>query len=86
MVRTQIQLTPEQHRRLRETASARGVSMARVVREGVEQVLERRAGPDRWALFMSAVGAVHDRRGPHDVARNHDKYLAEIYAGRRRLR
>lgn len=60
--------------------------MATVVREGVVHVLDRRGEPDRWSQLMSALGAVRERRGPRDVARNHDKYLAEIYAGRRRLR
>ncbi|MEK7768050.1 MAG: CopG family transcriptional regulator [bacterium] len=86
MVRTQIQLTSEQHRRVRELAVARGVSMATIVREGVQHVIARRAGTDRWELFMSAVGACRARGGARDVARRHDAYLSEAYAGRRRLR
>jgi len=41
MVRTQIQLSEEQHRGLRELAHRRGVSLAAVIRELVDEALSR---------------------------------------------
>ncbi len=44
MVRTQIQLTEEQYEKLKKKADSEGVSMAELVREGVDHVLRARVG------------------------------------------
>ncbi len=79
MVRTQIQLTKAQARALRAEAVRQGRSMADLIRDGVDLLLgsggvsleERK----RRALAVS--GKFHS--GLKDVARNHDRYLAEAF-------
>ncbi|MGH2467133.1 MAG: CopG family transcriptional regulator [Candidatus Limnocylindrales bacterium] len=80
MERTQISLEAEQADRLRRLARQQGTSMAHLIREAVEQVY----GPDAegsteaaWARARRAIGSGHSGRG--DVAREHDRYLDEIY-------
>ena len=58
MVRTQIQLTEQQARRLRAEARERGVSLAEIIRRYVEKGLSGE-GPDRAALYERAA-ALHE--------------------------
>lgn len=81
MVRTQIQLTEQQARRLRAEARERGVSLAEVIRRYVERGLADNA-PDRAALYERAartVGRFADRRRARDLSSKHDRYLDEAY-------
>jgi hypothetical protein len=81
MVRTQIQLTNDQARRLRAEARERGISLAEVIRRYVDQGLAAEA-PHREALYERAtriVGRYRDRRGARDVGRKHDQYLDEAF-------
>jgi len=84
MVRTQIQLTDEQARRLRRLAAERGVSMAALVRDGVERVLAEQDREELWRRALSVVGKYRDREGARDVAENHDRYLEDAYLDWRR--
>ena len=71
MVRTQIQLTDEQDRRVRRLAREHGVSIAEFIRRCLDQALES-GGPDRSALYERAeavVGRFEDPSGAHDLAR-----------------
>ncbi|HJR79754.1 MAG TPA: CopG family transcriptional regulator [Anaerolineales bacterium] len=88
MVRTMVQLTEEQLRALKALAKARKTSVAKLVRESVNQyVLAARKEPvieekRRRALeFITKVESgeiqFQDMEGKTDVARNHDKYLNE---------
>ena len=77
MIRTQIQLTDAQMRKLRIAASDQGVSIAELVRRlidrGIEQELpDRRAG---WTRAAGAVGRFRERDGSTDVSGRHDDYL-----------
>jgi Ribbon-helix-helix protein, copG family len=81
MVRTQIQLTEQQARRLRSQARERGLSLAEVIRRYVEKGLSEDA-PNRAALYERAarvVGRFRDRRGARDVSTRHDRYLDEAF-------
>ena len=81
MVRTQIQLTDKQARRLRAEARDRGLSLAEVIRRYVDKGLSE-GTPDRAALYDRAarvVGRFHDRRGARDVSSKHDLYLDESF-------
>ncbi len=81
MIRTQIQLTEQQSRRLRARAREHGVSLAEMIRQCVETVLAEEA-PDRMALYDRAarlVGRFPDRRGARDLSTRHDSYLDEAY-------
>ena len=77
MVRTQIQLTDQQARRLRAEARERGLSLAELIRRYVEKGLTEET-PDRAALYDRAarvVGRFRDHRGARDISTEHDRYL-----------
>ena len=79
MIRTQIQLTQEQARRLRVVASERGVSVAALIREALDRYL---ATADRSASVrdkaIAAIGGFHS--GRHDVAEAHDEHLVDAFS------
>jgi len=80
MVRTQIQITEEQAAAVKRLARSRGISMAEVIRQGIDHVL-RTEGPlddeERRRRALSIVGS--GRSGLGDLADHHDDYLAEAY-------
>ena len=80
MIRTQIQLTERQTERLKSLAKARGVSMAELIRQSVDTLLESSKETDpeeRRRMLLSIVGIA----GPDvpDLSINHDHYLEEAY-------
>lgn len=81
MVRTQIQLTERQSRRIKAVARQRKVSVAAVIRECVDATLSEKAATRRrlYNQAMRIVGAFTDRKGARDISRRHDAYLAEAY-------
>ena len=79
MIRTQIQLEPEQYQRLKELASDRSISIAQLVREGVDHVLLHARANVAWDRFLAAAGSFGAQREDTDVAANHDKYLEDAY-------
>ncbi len=79
MVRTQIQLTDQQARRLRAEARAQGISVAEMIRRSVDRALAEEK-IDRTRLYANAakiIGRFPDRRGARDLAREHDRYLGD---------
>jgi hypothetical protein len=85
VVRTQAQLTEEQAEALKEIAAERGVSVAELIRRGVEMVIAARDAPgleERRRRALAAVGAFSDRSS--DVAREHDEYFADAIGESRR--
>jgi hypothetical protein len=81
MVRTQIQLTDEQSRRLKAQAAEQRVSVAELIRRAVDRSLAEKALPDQTELRKRALAASgRFRSGTSDVSIRHDDYLAEIYA------
>lgn len=78
MIRTQIQLTEEQARRLKKIAAARGVSVSALIREAVEKAVAVDDGPARRQRALAAVGRF--RSGRRDVSAEHDRYLADDFA------
>ncbi len=81
MVRTQIQLEDSQHHELKQVASQRGVSVARLIREGVDQILADAKQDQQWTMLWDALDSLEKLDGPSDASTNHDQYLAEAYAG-----
>ena len=79
MIRTQIQLPPVPHRRLRAAARREGVSLSELVRRSVDRLLTDR-GADRRTRYARAaelVGRLVDPDGSTDLSRRHDDYLDE---------
>ena len=81
MIRTQIQLTEEQTRRLRDSAGRSGVSVAEVIRRSVDRYLDQDAmmpaTPPTRLSALKVIGMFHC--GPSDVASRHGDYLDEAY-------
>ena len=90
MVRIMVQLTEEQLKALKELAKARKTSVAKLVREGVNQYIvtapkeltyeeKRQRALEFIQQLKEGKIQYHDIEGKTDVSVNHDKYLAEIY-------
>lgn len=77
MVRTRIQLTEEQAQALKALAARDGVSMAALVRLGVDCVIGGTEDAERRRRALEAIGRFSSAH--HDVARRHDAYLDEAY-------
>ena len=81
MFRTQIRLTDEQARRVKRIAVERQVSMATVIREGVDLLLRSAetvvTDDERIERAISVAGQF--RSGGGDGAAQHDLHLQEAY-------
>ena len=82
MTRVQVLLTEEQDRRLESLARRMRVSKTRLVREGVDLVLQRveNEGADPLLSLVGQAG----RLGRKDVSARHDAFLAAIERRRNR--
>ena len=79
MVRTQIQLTERQARRLKQLAAARGRSMADLIRSSVDALLAQPETQDEDATRSRALRAAgRFRSGLSDLSSQHDRYLSEV--------
>ena len=79
--RTQIQLTDAQFRVLKRISSQRNISVAEIVRDGVEMVTRSFVYPDmdeKRKRAIEAVGLYHS--GKKNVSEKHDDHLAEAYS------
>ena len=80
MIRTQIQLTDDQFKSLKRLAADRGVSVAELIRQGVQlfirgaEVIDSKEQKQR---ALSAAGRFHSRLS--DISTQHDRYLQEAY-------
>ena len=72
----QVYLRQDQIDPLRPEAKRRGVSLAELVRQGVDRLLEE--APVEEDPLWKIVGIMDS--GVGDLAEKHDKYLTEIYA------
>ncbi|OQY28633.1 MAG: hypothetical protein B6I38_09010 [Anaerolineaceae bacterium 4572_5.1] len=82
MIRTQIQLEEKQYKCLKEMAAEYNVSMATLIRQSVDMLIEKEEKPSREELkkrALAVVGIARDIDGATDVSVNHDKYLDEAY-------
>ena len=79
MIRMQIQFTDEQAQALKRAAAERKVSVAALAREAVDRLLVENGdttSDEARAAALAIMGKFESDRS--DVARNHDRYLAEI--------
>jgi len=77
MVRTQIQLTEEQARRVKRLSRERSVSMAEVIRSFIEIGISTEH-PQRDSAYERAkrvIGRFPDKEGARDLAQEHDRHL-----------
>ena len=78
MIRTQVQLTESQVRRLREHARRSGISVVEAIRRCVDQSL---AGADErepgWRRMLAVAGAFADPCT--DVSEQHNELLADAF-------
>jgi Ribbon-helix-helix protein, copG family len=79
MIRTQIQITPEQARALKRLASREGKSVAELIRMSVDSMLQTSRIKDDEALRRKAIAAAGKLNGSENLAANHDDFLAEAY-------
>lgn len=77
MVRTQIQLTDEQAQAVKRLAASKGVSMAEIIRQGLDRILTERSDSKTRKQALEIAGRF--RSGFKDVSREHDAHLAEDY-------
>jgi hypothetical protein len=80
MVRTQIQLTPQQSGKLKRIAKRRGISVAEIIRQSIDIALVSEDIPDQEeirARARSVFGKFQDKST--DVSENHDRYLSEAF-------
>ena len=77
MRRTQIQLSDEDARALKELAARRGVSMAQMIRDGVANILRESDNARKWQRALALVGRFSS--GESDISERHDDYLSEDF-------
>ncbi len=79
MIRTQVQLTEEQARLLKEMSRTGRESMAALIRRAVDLFLVNRK-PDRMTLYRQASTVVGKyAAGAGDISLEHDRYLDEAF-------
>lgn len=81
MVRTQIQLGEKQAQALKELAAREGKSVAELIRTSVDILLQSHGTineEEKRRRALAVVGKFHT--GDSDLAREHDRYLAEAFA------
>ena len=80
MIRTQVQLTQEQARILKELAYQEQVSLAELMRQVLDYWLQNRQGmPDAEAKRRARAVVGRFRSGRTDVSERHDEHLVETY-------
>lgn len=79
MLRTQVQLTDDQARRVRQVARREGVSLAEVVRRCIDTGLREQSRQELYDRAAELVGALVDREGGNDLSQRHDAYLEEAF-------
>jgi hypothetical protein len=81
MIRTQIQLTENQARKLRRVASEQNISFAEVIRRCVNQSLNQASDLEsRYERARRIVGRYRMGRGKVSIARDHDRYLEDAFS------
>lgn len=78
MVRTQIQLTPDQAEKVRRLAAERGMSMAAVIRALIDEHMVRL--DKTTASLRDTIRRMPDfRSGNGDISSRHDDYLDDAF-------
>ena len=77
MIRTQIQLTDDQLRRLRFLAREQAVSLAEMIRRCIDRALsvDSPGREESYARAAKLIGSLKDPDAATDLSCNHDQYL-----------
>ena len=81
MKRTQIYMTPQQHKLLQQKAHEEGTSVSHIIRKAIEKEVEKKeqkkkkVNPGKWLLEMAEEAERRGFHGPPDLATNMDEYL-----------
>ena len=80
MVRTQIQLTEEQSKALKRLSAQRDISVAELIRQGINLYLRSCGTISQAERRQRAIKAASlFRSGQADLSEKHDAYLAAVY-------
>jgi hypothetical protein len=84
VIRTQIQLTEEQSRRVKQVAQREDISMAEVIRRAIDYWLHIHGGTDMQEKRRRALAVVQEmdgrfRSGHPDLSEKHGEYLTEAF-------
>ena len=80
MIRTQVQLTEEQARVLKNLASIRQVPVAELIRQSVDALIRSSREIDAEERRQRAIAAAgRFRSGATDISAKHDEYLAVAF-------
>jgi hypothetical protein len=77
MIRTQIQITNEQARALKQMSAREGKSVAELIRISVDALIRSGGIKDQDQLRQRAILAAGKLNGPENLAADHDNFLAE---------
>ena len=80
MIRTQIQLRPEQIKALKALSTKRKISMAELIRQSVDELIQQRnyiSIDERRKRAIALAGKYHSKDDGANVSENHDDYLAD---------
>lgn len=80
MIRTQIQLTEEQYKMLKEISAKKNTSIAEVVRECIAYYATSKCVISNKEKYNKAINSIgRFKSGKKDISIKHDKYLAEEF-------
>ncbi len=78
MVRTQVQLTEKQYEALKRLSLKENISVAELIRRGVNEILLSAEGMEKEERTKRAIAAAgRFRSGVKDLSANHDIYFTE---------
>jgi hypothetical protein len=79
--RTQIYLPNDMYQEVKKLAARRGVSMARIIREALEEKIPQKGAKRKrnkeWENLFKLAGIV--KEGPSDMSKNIGKYIGQMY-------
>ena len=82
--RTQVYLDPDDHRKLREEAQRRGISLAAVLREIAGAHVRESSAPYRTEKSWDALIGICGEGEPSDIARYEDEYKRDMWLAKAR--
>jgi len=83
MIRTQISISEEQMKLLKELSAKQGISIAELIRRSIDLLARTPQGisqVDRRKRALEAAGKFSSGEPNANVSLEHDKYLEEAYA------